>query len=549
MKECYEDPLLFLRTFLPHWFTRPLPWAHRGMLAILLRKPGFLLNFGEETWPEGKKTWTRTELDKIIKHFVWRETPSGEPIHLFELGTAPDGTLTISLSVTQHTQIVWPRGFGKTTIVNAANIFKIVYKLRKFLVYLSETATHAEAQLRNVQLELSGNTSIIQVFGKQKPERADDEVWRADFCETTGGVAIQAKGRGGQVRGMLHRHVRPDDITVDDVEDPESVATPAQRLKTRVWFKADVEPALNHITKNGVINMIGTILHREALIPTIMGDPDWISIVFGALDPDGEPLWPEYMTLEEFEKKKLSFIRAGMLSDFYREFASQITNAETAKFKGPFRYETMKRSDFVAVALVEAPAISASKTADFCAFAVTGITSKGQHHILEVYGEVGMTPRDQIEKYFELHFKWQPTHHGIEAIAFQQALVHIMREEMFRKAKKSGAGAYFEITPIRHGKQGKIPRVEGALAPRFASGYITLQQPFPLLEQQLLDWPLAKLDLPDVVAMCVTLLDPYAATAFDPSVQSADGVELEVDDILARDVYEELGDDYYRGAP
>jgi hypothetical protein len=58
-----------------------------------------------------------------------------------------------------------------------------------------------------------------------------------------------------------------------------------------------------------------------------------------------------------------------------------------------------------------------------------------------------------------------------------------------------------------------------------------------------MDWPNGKRDVPDAVAMSITLLDPYAALAFE-----VDGVgELEVDN-LAKDQYppleEVLGEDW-----
>lgn len=542
----YEDPVLFLRVFFPHWFSKKVSWAHRGLLALLLRRTDFLLRFGEEQWPEGKAYWTKRELAKIIKFFVWKEKPTDPGIPLFELEELGEEQYALHLNVTPNTQVVWPRGFGKTTLINAANIFKTVFKMRKFLVYVSETARHAEAQLENVKRELGTNERLISVFGVQKPERSDEESWRHDFFETTGGIAYAARGRGGQVRGLLHGSARPDDITIDDVEDKESVSTPEQRDKTLSWFYSDVIPALNQITKTGVINMIGTLLHREALIPKIMGDPDWISIVLGALDPDGEPLWIEYMNQADIQKKKLSFARVGKLDEFYMEFLSQLRNVEGAKFKPPFIYRPMKRSDFIGVALVQDPAISDDPDADFCAFGVTGITERGQHHVLEVVGERGMHPRAQIDKFFELKFKWDPTQCGIEAVAYQKALIHLVKEEMFRKAKTFGPKAYFEVTPILHGKQGKIPRVEGILAPRYAAGYISHQRVFPELETQLLEWPKDKKDFPDVVAMCISLLDPFAATAFDKGDVLADG---EFEDSLAKDMYEALDDDYYRSAP
>ena len=120
-----------------------------------------------------------------------------------------------------------------------------------------------------------------------------------------------------------------------------------------------------------------------------------------------------------------------------------------------------------------------------------------------------MTPRDQIDKFFELFKKWRPYKVGVEAVAYQAALIHLLQEEMFRKHM------YFEIEPITHVMR-KIERVEGILQPRYAGGYMRHARRFPRLETQLLDWPRGKMDGPDALSMAVSLLDPYAAMAADP---------------------------------
>jgi hypothetical protein len=117
-----------------------------------------------------------------------------------------------------------------------------------------------------------------------------------------------------------------------------------------------------------------------------------------------------------------------------------------------------------------------------------------------------MHPREQIDTYFALDKKWKPTKRGVEATAYQQALIHLLREEMFRKKQ------YFEIEEIRY-QTAKVPRVEGILAPRYAAGVVVHRTHFPELETSLLDWPNGYLDPPDSVAMAIGLLDPFAATA------------------------------------
>lgn len=529
-----------------------MPWVHRGVLAILSQQTDWLLKFGEEKWPSGVGVWDEKQLDKILRHFVWRvepDDPSSETFPIFEAVRDEQGKIiAINLRASKRILIIMPRGVSKTTILNAHNLREIARHELEFLVYLSETATHSEQQLDNIKRQLEGNVLFHAIFGNKVPARSDAQRWTQELVETTDGVVIAAKGRGGQVRGMNHNSKRPTDIVFDDVEDKESVKTVEQRNKTQIWLKADVEPALPQIgeIKTGRIVGLGTILHHESLLMTISRDPEWVTIIFGAIDPDGDMLWEHYMTEAEYTKKRRSFIRIGKLAEFNMEYNSSIRSDEdNSKFKSDFiRYQVMNHVEFPGRALAMDPAISDAKDADYCAFAVAGMTLKGHIHLLDIEMERGMTPREMVDKYFELHFKYDCNKHGIESIAFQKALVYLMREEMFRRGKLMGPSSYFEITPVIHGHTSKTERVEGILSPRYASGYITHQRRFPVYEEQLLDWPNGKKDGPDVVSMAVKLLDPYAAFAFDD--ENEDG------DKLAKDQYKPLDEELdfnWRRAP
>lgn len=519
----YADPGLFCRTFLPEWFPKPMPWVHRGILALLTKRVEWLTKFGEEVWPSGKGVWTEAQLAKILHLFRWSSDPTNnaaECVPIFEwVGSR------LCMRKPKNTLLILPRGVAKTTLVNAANLYSINYNDEEFVVYASETATHAEQQLGNVKRELESNSLMRVVFGNKVPARSDLQSWTAEHIETLDGVIIVAKGRGAQIRGLNVNSKRPRKIIIDDAEDKESVKTEEQREKARIWFKADVEPALPQIDKTGEIIVLGTILHPEALIVKMSEDPDFATVKFGAVDPDGDALWDEYLTVEEYERKKISFQRLGQLPEFYMEYASSVSTAGEDAIFDPSKIVYVARmiDDFVARGLAVDPAISPDKKSDFCAFGVVGITDKGRLHVCDVYSARGMSPRDQIDKYFELKIRWNTTHHGVEAIAYQRALIHLLQEEMFRKAKVFGPKVYHEITPITHGRIGKKARIKGVLAPRYAAGYITHQRRFGRLETQMVDFneksDLAKDDDLDVVAMAVTLLDPYAALAMDEEAE------------------------------
>lgn len=490
---CFVDPVLFCRYFLPHLFSKPMPWAHRALLAILLKKTEFLAKYGE--------------LDKIVKNFV---DDSGQS--LFVLVPGAEG-VSIALRLGKHTAILMPRGFSKTTIAGqAVPLYNICYQIVRFTFYVSESATHSRMQATNVRRELDDNPRIKRVFGVLKPKGSDEQKWAEHFFETTTGFAVGTQGRNGQVRGMNHRGQRPKMILVDDVEDPESVADEAQRKKAREWFYADVLPALPPLEPDASLTVLGTLLDRDALMAHLCEDEDFTTVRLGALDKDGEPLWPAYMTLAEYERKKVQYQRRGLLHLFYKEYDNVIRVAEDAKFQQSyFQYGAPPPLSQLTLSIYCDPAISKKRTADEAVIVVAGMAENGLLWRLDEWAQLGPTPREIVDQFFALRKKWgYPLYSGMESNAYQAALVYLLKEEMFRKRD------YFEVIPITNQVK-KEMRIEGVLQPRYAAGYIWHARSFPEYEMQLLDWPTPKrFDRADATAGAIALLDPQAAQAGDP---------------------------------
>lgn len=502
----YENPVFFVMTFLPHWFPvdgdpSKIPWFHKGLLAILTRKVNFLREYPED-------------LAKIITNFTYTDG-EGQEHSMFRLSA--EGQLELVLN--QFTMLMVPRGYAKTTCMNAATVYNTVYVERKFTVYLSESSTHATTQLNAVKAELSSNARLHSIFGEFKPAKDSGLKWTDDFAQCTNGVTLAARGRGSQVRGLNVNAQRPDNILLDDVEDTESVKTAEQRQKAQDWLYRDVMPALPRNDPTAAITAVGTLLHLDALLMVLARDPRFHSIIFGALDKQGDALWPEFMPKEKIERERQAALKVGQLNGFMMEYFSTTHDETSAKFRESYIVREAPESEIVGVAIACDPAISDRAGADNFGLALVGMTAGGIICIFKVFLKKGVLPREQVDKFFEFYAeakKLHPSPHaGIESIAYQKALVHLVREEMFRRH------TYFEIEELSHGRTGKVERVEGVLQPRYAAKYIRHVGHFPEYESQLLDWPNGKKDGPDVVAMAITLLDPYAAAAIDPNVDLA----------------------------
>lgn len=498
-----EDPAYWLRFFLPHWFPTPLPPVHLGLAALVTRKVSWLSNY-----PDAHPF--------LFRHFRYLADPSNpdsEPLPIFQ--DAGDGRLRMVAGLNNN--IIMPRGFSKTTLLNGLNLQEAVTDANTFCVYISESSGHAQTQLANIRNELESNAALRAAYGDFVPSRSESEKWTSDQLQLTSGAVLVAKGRGSQIRGINYRARRPNKILLDDVEDKESVSTADQRQKTIDWFYNSVIPAGNEMSgaKNSEtaqeplqITILGTLLGTETLITQVAEDPTFNTVKFGAtLSPelpvsDSDMLWPYKLGVDDYLRKRQQYARVGQLSGFALEYDSTVRADEDAKFKKGFiHYMPVQRSDLVQVSQALDPAISDQPGRDHTALIVAGRRSDGAIWFLDEWGGLGKTPREKIDMFFEMHLRWQTTHNGIEAVQYQKALIFLMREEMARRRR------FFEVTPIFQGSGlRKDDRIVGILAPRYSNGYIKHRRPLLSLETQLLDFPNGKKDFPDAAAMACQLL-------------------------------------------
>ncbi len=501
-----DDPAYFCRFFLRHWFPSPMPPFHLGLLALQTRKVSFLENYPDAI------PW-------LLEHFKYMADPSDpDSVELPVFQLDANGHL-IMVAGLNNCDII-PRGFSKTTLYNAGNLYDCVTDGRTFSVYISESGTHAQTQLANIRHELETNSLLRQAYGDVVPTRADSEKWTSDQLQLRNGAVLVARGRGSQVRGINYRGRRPNKILLDDVEDQESVSTPEQRKKVIDWFYGAVMPAGNEMSgakeledrqEPLQITILGTLLGPETLLTTVAQDPTFNTVRFGAtLTADHsnlkeeDMLWFYKLNVQDYLKKRRQYLLVGQLSSFALEYDSTVRADENAKFakENVRSYMVVPRSDLIQVAMALDPAISDQPGRDHTALIVAGRrASDGMIFILDEWGGLGKTPREKIDAFFEYSLRWGVTKHGIESVAYQRALIFLMQEEMARRQR------FFEIEAIIQGAaQRKDDRIVGILAPRYANGYIKHRRAFPGLEGNLLDWPNGKKDYADAAAMALTLL-------------------------------------------
>lgn len=520
--ESAEDPAYFGRFFLRHWFPGPIDWFQLGLLAFLTRKVAFL--------DKEEYRWAIPMLTKWFTYMSDPDDPEATDIPVFQVGT--DGK--IFMVAGPNNAFIIPRGFSKTTCNNTANLYELITDKTTFSVFISESSNHAERQLGNIKKELEQNVLLRQAYGNVVPARADSEKWGADEIQLKSGAVLLARGRGSQVRGLLYDGRRPNRITLDDVEDKESVATADQRKKVSDWFYADVVPAGNEMDdisqldedyqqqQELQITVLGTLLHAEALILTLQKDDTFNHVRFGAKLDEETMLWPAKMSRAKYEAKKERFRKAGKIAEFSREYDSLIRIGEDAMFQPltPNFYVPIALSDLIQRAQACDPAISEDPKADHATIVVGGRKENGMLWVLAEWGGTGKKPTEIVEQIFKWHRDFQLHITGIEAQAYQKSLIYSLREEMARRQQ------FFNIKPITQGNdKTKQQRIEGILQPRYANGYVRHGKYLAKLEAQLQDFPNGKYDYADAAAMMFALLGETQFLAADPETIGQDEYE------------------------
>lgn len=510
----YNDPVDFMQTCLDRWFYEPMSWVHRGFIALITKKTRFLSKYGD--------------LDKILKGFVYRKidpwNESEETFPIFQWGDESKTWLTFA--ATRFLEIMMPRGIGKTTLTEGCCVWLGCFKEKNFPMLIGETATHAENIQRNIRNEFEVNEKIKLIFGDLSGKSSPNHSWNDQQFELLNGFAMACTGRGGQVRGRNIKGQRPDLIILDDVEDKESVSTQEQLKKTREWFSGDVLPAMGEIGSKGDIILCGTLLSNEALLVTLGKDPSFTTVVFGALDPSGAPLFSAYMTPEKLAVKKGFYERMGQLDIFYLEYFNRISDESTRALKTSYIQYGLPQGQLLALALAVDPAISKKKEADDTAFGLVGLYPGCHLGILQVEGFKGMTPQETILHLWTMRKQILaglpkdpegapciPVLVGIESVAYQEALFDLLRE------KQALEEDWFQVEKIKFNTEKKA-RILGTLEPRYKAGLLHHQKQFGVYESQMKDFPKGHDDQLDVVSMAIHLLGPLIQSTASVGIDS-----------------------------
>jgi predicted phage terminase large subunit-like protein len=344
--------------------------------------------------------------------------------------------------------IAAPRSHAKSTAITHAYLMAMVlFRVKEFVLLVSDTEGQAVEFLGTIKAELLGNEALRKTFGvKRLIKDTEADV----ICQMIDGhqFRILAKGSEQKVRGLKWRNKRPDLIVCDDLENDEIVMNPDRREKFRRWFMNALLPAGSDTCW---VRVVGTILHLDSMLQRLIEDKTWKHLFYKAHNHDfSEILWPE-----QFSKARLLNIRAGYLAQndpegYSQEYLNQPVSVEDAFFNKDYFYDFERDGDKALLPNLEYFAaadfaISEKERADYSVILVAGMSPEGILHVVDA--KRGRWDSERIIEELILTQKhWKPNIFTFETEKIDKAIGPFLEREMLRQ------GVYLNIHKETPGK-------------------------------------------------------------------------------------------------
>jgi predicted phage terminase large subunit-like protein len=367
---------------------------------------------------------------------------------------------------------------AKTTGVTVSyGLSTLLFRQRKFMLLVSDTEAQAMMFLGFFKEHLQDNEVLANLFGLsrnidgkvvfEKDTESDIIVKFADGHR----FRIMAKGAEQKLRGLIWNGTRPDIILCDDMENDELVLNKERREKMRRWFYSALMPCRS---ANGIIRVVGTILHMDSLLERLMPKPwdkfskqtdlklysekfvsgGWVSVKYKAHNEDfSRILWPSRWPASKLKQERAGYIAQGIPDAYSQEYLNYPIDESIAYFK---------RKDFVeasedqlkqrmSIYITADLAISESEKADYSVFMVAGVDEYKRIFILDVIRD-RIDARDIVDTLINLQRVYDPELVGIEDMQVSKSIGPFLREEMVR------TGVFLNLKQLKHGGKDKIQR-------------------------------------------------------------------------------------------
>lgn len=402
-----------------------------------------------------------------------------------------------------------PRGFGKSTLLFGFVLWCLLFKKKKFMVYLSATEDLAKDFTEFLLLELKLNERINQdfTFSTSRSEKADFVV---------NGIRVFSRGADQAVRGFKYRNNRPDCFIIDDMEKDKAAANPRLVIEREKIIKEAIMPA---IAPGGHLFIIGTIIRKRSVLGKILLHNDapyntWQRKIYRALEwVDGEErsIWES-----RWPTKHLKTLRVTMGTiAFNKEYQNNPGDEESEAFQESwimgnlYDLNEIEISRLTKVTMID-PSARHKDTNDYKAIVTLGLDQEKMiYYILNAWIKK-TSIKNMIYATYRIYKKFTPVVVGVESNGFQ-SLIKIVYDMIAEQV-----GFLLPIKQVENWEN-KEDRIM-TLSPIFEVGRVKTKREYDddtgLLIEQLLFFPSTVVhdDGPDALAGAYKLLKDYAKT-------------------------------------
>lgn len=369
--------------------------------------------------------------------------------------------------------IAAPRGFAKSTaITHSYTLASVLFRERTFVLVVSDTETQAILFLQDIKKELQDNDALIDLFHVKR--QSDGKVKL--FKETESDIIVEfddgnkfrimAKGSEQKVRGLKWGNKRPDLIVCDDLENDEIVLNKDRREKFRRWFYGALLPCRSD---NGLVRVVGTILHMDALLERLMPEYQlsvvkkhrelireelkeytnyklpWKAVKYRAHNSDySKLLWKEKRGEQELKRIKQDYVSQGMPDVYAQEYLNVPLDEATAFFK-KVDFKAMRDEDrekakeyYITVDL----AISEKERADYTVFMIGCMDEDRILYVTNVIRD-RIDGRGIVETMIALQKAYEPTAFGVEEGQISKSIAPFLNEQMI------ATGQFLNLFPLK----------------------------------------------------------------------------------------------------
>lgn len=393
-----------------------------------------------------QQLYARARVDfNTFAELVMVDDETGEPIK-----QAPIHRRWAELCEQHDRLLIWSHiNSGKTTQLS---ILRAVWELGcnpnlRFLI-LSNTASIATKIVKAISALIVDNEAVHCIFPKLRPK--ENGTWTTtDLTVERSSFAKDPSVRAVGVHGSL-TSARVDRLIVDDILDPENVATEASRKKLSAWFKA---VAVGRLTPKAKVLVVGTAYHPKDLLHELAEQKRFAWYRFPVINSLGKVAWPSLWPMSRIDQMREELGPA----EFARQLLCRARDDDEARFKQSWIDEALRKGQGLTLRtrVDDLPdgcltftgvdiGVKKGKRSDLTAIFTFMEDAKGFRTLLWI--ESGKFTGPEIVRRIEDHHERYQSFIAVENNAAQDFILQFMAE-----------GSHVPVVPHTTGRQKKDP--------------------------------------------------------------------------------------------